>query len=276
MRDAETRERNEFDDVIIGAGLMAGAANVIMQLGRPGVGFGVVESTVDSGNLFKHPWKRTRTTFTYLAVATMGTEEERRAYRRAVNTSHAQVRSGENSPVEYNAFDPELQLWVAACLYKGFEDSYEALTGKRIPDHMREEVYAASAPLGTTLQVRPEMWPATRAEFEEYWQKALAEVRIEEPVRKHLMDVAEMRFLPAILAAPLRRLNVFVTTGFLPATFREQMGLPWTERDQRRFDRLTRTVGAIALRMPKPVRQFPFGLIMRDFRWRLRTGRPLV
>lgn len=33
----------------------AGAANVIMQLSRPGVGHGVVESTVESGNLMKHP-----------------------------------------------------------------------------------------------------------------------------------------------------------------------------------------------------------------------------
>ena len=52
----------------------AGAANVIMQLSSPGVGYGVVESKVDSGNLLKHPWKRARTTFQYLAVAILGTE----------------------------------------------------------------------------------------------------------------------------------------------------------------------------------------------------------
>ena|SRR5699024_9516887 len=111
-----------FDDLITGAGLLAGAANVIMQLGRPGVGHGVLESTVDSGNLFRRPWKRARTTFTYLAVATMGSDAEKRAYRAAVNRQHAQVRSDGSSAVRYNAFDPELQLWVAACLYKGFED----------------------------------------------------------------------------------------------------------------------------------------------------------
>jgi uncharacterized protein (DUF2236 family) len=41
----------------------AGAANVIMQLSWPEVGYGVAESKVDSGNLLKHPWKRARTTF---------------------------------------------------------------------------------------------------------------------------------------------------------------------------------------------------------------------
>src|SRR5690349_24798586 len=48
----------------------AGAANVVMQLSWPEVGYGVAESKVDSGNLLKHPWKRARTTF--------GRSEERR------------------------------------------------------------------------------------------------------------------------------------------------------------------------------------------------------
>ncbi len=45
--------------------------------------------------------------------------EERAFYRRQVNRSHALVRSAADSPVRYNAFDPRLQLWVAACLYRG-------------------------------------------------------------------------------------------------------------------------------------------------------------
>ncbi|SFS74599.1 oxygenase MpaB family protein [Saccharopolyspora flava] len=266
----------EFGDVIVGAGLMAGAANVIMQLGRPGVGYGVYESTVDSGNLFKHPYKRTRTTFTYLSVATLGTDEEKRAYRRAVNRSHARVRSGESSPVSYNAFDPELQLWVAACLYKGYEDSYVAMSGKPIPADRREGIFAAAETLGTTLQVKPEMWPSTRAEFDDYWEKNLAEVDIDDTIRAHLLDIAELRFLPAILRIPFAPLNKFLTTGFLPQTFRDQMGLPWSARDQRRFDRLTRTIGAVALRLPIPLRRFPFNYYLWDLRRRMRQGKPLV
>jgi hypothetical protein len=97
------------------AGLLAGPANVVMQLSRPEVGYGVLESKVHSGKITEHPIKRGRTTFTYLAVATMGRDADRRRYRRAVDSAHAAVRSGPDSPVEYNAFDPELQLWVGAC-----------------------------------------------------------------------------------------------------------------------------------------------------------------
>src|ERR1700757_4023730 len=87
----------------------AGAANVIMQLSWPEVGYGVVESKVDSGNLFKHPWKRARPTFQYLAVAVFGDDEDRTAYREAVDAAHRQVRSTSTSPVSYNAFDRDLQ-----------------------------------------------------------------------------------------------------------------------------------------------------------------------
>src|SRR5690349_25166943 len=115
---------------MLGLGLLAGPANVIMQLARPGVGYGVLESRVESGRVDLHPIKRARTTFTYLAVATKGTEAQKAAYRRAVNKAHAQVYSTDESPVKYHAFDKDLQLWVAACLYKGGVDIRRVFIGE--------------------------------------------------------------------------------------------------------------------------------------------------
>ncbi len=111
----------------------AGAANVVMQLSLPGVGYGVVESKVDSGNLLIHPWKRARTTFTYIAVAVIGTDEDKLLYREAVNSAHRHVKSASDSPVRYNAFDRDLQMWVAACLFVGLEDTYQLLRGEMTP-----------------------------------------------------------------------------------------------------------------------------------------------
>ena len=274
--DTAQPDSSRFDDALIGAGLLAGGANVIMQLSWPGVGYGVVESKVESGNVFKGPFKRTRTTLTYLAVATMGTEEEKKKYRLAVNKSHAQVRSTETSPVQYNAFDPQLQLWVAACLYKGFEDVYRYLVPGRMDDDTADRFYAAAAPLGTTLQVKPKMWPADRAAFEEYWTRSLEQVSIDGTVREYLYGIATVKFLPKLLYLPLRGINKFVTTGFLPPEFREQMRLPWSDRDQRRFEKLMHAHAVVIKRMPRALRQFPYNLCMWDLRRRLRTGRPLV
>ncbi|MEB3369021.1 oxygenase MpaB family protein [Saccharopolyspora mangrovi] len=268
-------ERTGVGGSVLGAGLLAGAANVIMQLSHPGVGRGVVESRVDSGNLFKRPVKRTRTTVTYLAVALLGTDEERAAFRRAVNKQHAQVRSTERSPVRYNAFDPELQLWVAACLYKGVEDTNRIFGGVTDPDQL-DELYRSSAVLGTTLQVRPDMWPADRAEFERYWDKQLAEVRIDDAVRELLHDVASLKFLPNPLSAVLGPVNAFLTTGFLPPKFREEMQLRWSDADQARFDRIIRVVAAVVNHIPLPMRGFPFNLALWDLRKRMRRGMPLA
>ncbi|WP_274521188.1 oxygenase MpaB family protein [Rhodococcus rhodochrous] len=72
------------------------------------------------------------------------------------------------------------------------------------------------------------------------------------------------------------QLNLFLTTGFLPPLFRDRMRLPWSPCDQRRFDRLMRTLGAVNSRVPVALREAPYRLLMTDLRRRIRTGRPLV
>jgi uncharacterized protein (DUF2236 family) len=246
-----------------------------MQLSQPGVGHGVLESPVDSGKAMLHPIKRARTTFTYLAVALWGTEAERGAYRKAVNRSHAQVRSTENSPVKYNAFDPSLQMWVAACLYHGLEDVHRAL----YPDvNFRGEggIYEGSHTMGTTLQVPLSMWPADRDAFEVYWKEHLDTVRIDEPVRKYLTALTDMTFLPWIVQVTAGRMNHFFTVGFLPPTFREAMQFSWTDGEQRRFDAIMRAVGVVNRITPRPLRVFPYNAYLVDFRRRLRKGSTLV
>jgi len=52
------KPRTEAVGGMLGVGLLAGAANVIMQLARPGVGYGVLESRVESGRIDRHPIKR--------------------------------------------------------------------------------------------------------------------------------------------------------------------------------------------------------------------------
>jgi uncharacterized protein (DUF2236 family) len=265
----------DLRELVIGAGLLAGPANVIMQLARPAVGHGVVESTVDSGKVTLHPIKRARTTLSYLAVATLGTDEERAQFRRGVNRSHAAVRSTESSPVAYNAFDPDLQLWVAACLYVGFEDTYRLL-GRPLDPALRERLYRESAVLGTTLQVPPERWPADLAAFRRYWAAGLEQISIDETVRGYLTDLILLRHLPLPVRLAFGRLSRFITTGFLEQRFRDEMRLPWDARRQRWFDRTMALVRLVVRVSPPVLRAFPFNAYLADLRRRIRTGRPLV
>lgn len=257
------------------AGFLGSAANVIMQLGWREVGYGVVESKVDSGNVMLHPWKRLRTTISYLVVALFGTEADRTAYREAVNRSHVPVRSGPDSPVKYNAFDPALQLWVAACLYIGFRDMRLAFLGP-MTEADADALYVYCSRLGTSLQVPLDMWPADREAFEVYWAEGLERVRYDEPVRQHLLAIVDLRMIPRWMRVGNRAMNRFATVGFLPPEFREAMGLTWTSTDQRRFDRFVRIVRFGSRLLPRWVRMLPIQLQLAEVRLRMRRGWPLT
>jgi uncharacterized protein (DUF2236 family) len=278
-RTVFNRRGPTLDDGLLGVALLLGPANVIMQLARPGVGYGVMESRVESGRVDLHPIKRARTTFTYLAVAGRGSDEQKAAFRRAVNKAHAQVYSTDESPVKYNAFDTDLQLWVAACLYKGAVDSYRTFVGE-MDDETADQHYADSITLGTTLQVSPEMWPTDRTAFDAYWQEQLAKVHIDDAVRDYLYPIAASRIRGVRLPGPLQRWNenlaLLITTGFLPQRFRDEMRLPWDARRQRRFDRLMAVLRTVTQVSPRVIRRFPFNVLLKDLDWRIRTGRPLV
>jgi uncharacterized protein (DUF2236 family) len=270
----------DMTDGLFGLSLIAGSANVIMQLARPQVGYGVLESRVETGRADIHPFKRARTTIGYLAMIALGTDEEKKAFKEAIDVAHRQVRSTPDSPVKYNAFDPELQLWVAACLYKGSVDLYRMFYGE-LDDDMADVMYQQGKIFGTALQVRPEMWPADRVAFDAYWQDQLDNnIHIDGPVHDYLYRIAAVRMRGVTLPGPLHKLveqpMLFITTGFLPQRFRDEMKLPWDTGKQRQFDTLIEVLRVVNGVTPKPLRQLPFTALMWDMRWRMRTGRPLV
>ncbi|MEU7140216.1 oxygenase MpaB family protein [Nocardia sp. NPDC046473] len=257
------------------AAFLGGTANVIMQLSLRPVGRGVLESTVDSGKVTLHPVKRLRTTLTYIAVAMMGSDEERAAYRAAVNHSHRPVHSGPQSPVKYNAFDPKLQLWVAATIYWGIDDLYTRMHGPLDPA-TAEALYQYSARLGTTLQMRQELWPADRAEFFPWWEENLAQHGIEPALREYFDGIIDLEMMPPPIRFTFARLQRFIVTGLLPQHVRDEMRMTWTDRDQRRFDRMLRGISVVHTRLPKQARMFPLNIYLFDLRRRLRLGKPLV
>ncbi len=277
---ARRARRTPVGDELMGVVMLAAPANVIMQLGLPGVGYGVMESRVNSGRIDRHPVKRGRTTLTYLAVATRGTAEQKAAFRQAVNGAHAQVYSTKESPVKYNAFSKDLQLWVGACLYKGGVDIYRTFIGEMDDETADRHYQTEGKAKATTLQVPEEMWPADRAAFEQYWQESLDKIHIDDAVRKYLYPIAVNRVAKLRLPGPLQRAHeefwLLMTTGFLPQRFRDEMQLPWDPQRQARFDRLISIFRTANNLLPEPVRRFPFNVLLRDLDWRIRTGRPLV
>lgn len=265
-----------LDDALAGAVAVAiGGANVVMQLSRLPVGRGVAESRVESGRLDEHPLERLRTTFTYLSVAASGTEEERIALRRAVDRVHRHVRSMPTDDVQYDAFDPDAQLWVAACLYRGVALGYELIHG-RPDERTADSLYHECARFATTLQVPPSRWPPDRAAFEDYWEREVDATEVDGVTSEYLRRFARLGFLPLPLRVAFGPIHQFLTTGFLPEPFRQELDLPWGTGRQVAFE-LATTAAAIVLRhLPAPARQFPFNYLLWDFRRRRASGRPVV
>ncbi|WP_410872700.1 oxygenase MpaB family protein [Nocardia sp. A7] len=269
-----TVEDFEIERFLDGIGAFAGAgANVIVQLANRPVGYGVVESTVDSGRADVHPWKRLRTTLTYIAVAMLGTEDDRDVYRQAVGTVHRRVRSAPGAEVRYNAFDPELQKWVAVCLCWGVIDMHERLYGPL--DKATKEVFVQyAARFGTGLQMKADMWPADLAEFDSYFESGLASMQIDDVVAEYLRKLVGLRNVPRPrLLASFHR---FAVTGLLPAPMRAQLYLPWTDEQERRHRLMFRGIGAVYGRLPVRARMFPYSTVLGDMRRRHRRGRALV
>jgi uncharacterized protein (DUF2236 family) len=175
----------------------------------------------------------------------------------------------------YNAFDPRLQLWVAACLYRYFVDQHEFLYGP-LDDEAADAIYRDARKLGTTLQVRDDMWPVDRIAFDEFWKRMLDELHIDPPVREHLQGVATMEFLPAPLRLLTGRFNLFATKGFLPPEFRAHMKMSWTATQQRQFERLLTALRLADRVIPREVWILGYRTYLWDMRARARRGKRVV
>ena len=261
--------------LMCGVGLAPAGANVIMQLSRLSVGHGVAESVVETGALFRHPLKRTRTTLGYVTVALLGSDADRVALRREVNRQHRLVRSSAESRVPYNAFDPELQLWVAACMYRGLLDALNVVRATPPPSAL-DELHWLSSRFATTLQVPAAKWPVDRAAFELYWAKEIDRIEMDDVTRTYLYGVASLRFLPAPWRWAFGPLHRVITTGFLPEPFRRELHLPWSTSRALLFRVVVVTLAGLNRLLPRLLREFPLNLCYWDARRRLSRGLPFV
>lgn len=247
--------------------LMLGAGSTVMyQLAMKGVGLGVAEHSTT----LSRPVDRLRTTLTYVYVMILGSAAEKKEIARLVNRMHASVRS----PGRYSAYDRDLQLWVAATLARNGETLYERVFGPMSPAS-RERVYRDAQIFGTALQVTDEQWPASRAEFETYWEESLRRLEPDPAVQCYVKRLLSTEGLPLgmRLAMPLQSL---MTRGNLDPRTREVLALPWSARDQRRYDLFWKVFPPLYRAVPRPLRLLQARLMLADMRRRLRRGRRVI
>ena len=249
--------------------VLAGGRAILLQLANPAVGHGVARHS----DFVSRPLARLHGTLSYVYAVTCGTPIDRAAAVRRVALAHRPVHSdpadhasahhGAAGPA-YNAFDPGLQLWVAATLYESATRMHDLVYGP-LADADAESVYRDYGVLGTALQVPAGLWPADRAAFAEYWQRSRARLRVDDASLRVSRDLLHPVAAPLWLRAamPLAR---FLTAGFLDAELRASFGLPWSDRHDRRFARTLRVMRAVYPRLPGRVRHWPARHYLLAFR----------
>lgn len=242
--------------------LAGGGAAILLQLANPAVARGVAHHS----DFVNRPLDRLFGTLDYVYTVAFGDEAMVASVVRSVNRAHGPVHDRESAQ-GYNAFDPQLQLWVASTLYYAALQVQERISGP-LDDRAAEAIYRDYAALGTRLQMPAEIWPADRAKFEEYWQAAVMELEATAESRAVVQSLFRPTNIPAIarLAMPLIRL---VSTGFLPPQVRELHGLPWSARRQARFDRVLRTTRYVYPKLPRRLRHLPRDLSLARVQRRL-------
>jgi len=247
--------------------LAGGGRAILLQLASPGVGHGVAEHS----DFVDRPLSRLHGTMTYLYAIVFGAPDEVAHVRRVVGRAHRPVHAGEGSTVRYDAFDPQLQLWVAATLYDSAMQLFERVHGPLDPAHA-EAVYQDYALVGTSLQMPRELWPADSAAFRRYWDETVAGLVVDDVTRGVAHELLHPTTGPAWLrlVMPLARL---VTAGSLPVRLRAEFGLPWSDASQRRYDRVMRVTALVVPHLPPRLRHVLRDGYLRRLRAAMATER---
>jgi uncharacterized protein (DUF2236 family) len=227
--------------------LLGGGRALLMQLAHPKVAAGVDEHS----DFRTHPIRRLRRTIRMTMAIVFGDRETALAAARGVNQVHARVQGR-----DYRALDPELLLWVYATLADTALVTYETFVQPLLPNE-REEFHEEFKLLGELLGIPHERFPATVADFDAYLEEMVSTgpVRVDPRARELAAQVMRppARLLPRPVMLPL---NV-VTTGLLPATLREQYGLPWGPRQQRAYRLAIAVVPRLIALTPPLLRVWP-------------------
>ncbi|RII96912.1 MULTISPECIES: oxygenase MpaB family protein [Clavibacter] len=250
---------------IAGEGILlaAGARAILLQVADPSVARGVAEHS----DFATRPLDRLEGTLGYIYAVVFGSPEEVARARRIVGRAHAPVRSAvpavDGSAPAYSAYDPELQLWVAATVYQSAITMFELCFGP-LPEESADRIHRQYAVLGTALQVPEGMWPEDRAAFRAYWDERIGTLEPTADARRIARTLLEGRGAPAAVRA-FMPLLALVTAGLLPPRIRAGFGMRWDARIERRHARLLTPVLAVYRVLPRVVREAPRTIVTRRY-----------
>jgi uncharacterized protein (DUF2236 family) len=233
---------------------------ILMQMAHPLIAAGVARHSTFRGGAGSAA-KRAHGTISAMLALTFGdaaarehTLEHIRSIHRRVNGTLPEAAGSFPAGTVYSAENPELLLWVHATLLDSIPDIYAKVIGPLSPADL-DAFCRESAPTLVALGGDPTRAPQTWSELQRYVSAMLDSGVLQVSREGH--EIAEAVLTPRIagVAAPGTAMHRLLTIGLLPPVLRQRYGFQWTERDQRRYERL--------LRIVRGARRFTPGVLAR-------------
>ena len=162
-----------------------------------------------------------------------------------VRDFHHQIKGDMPNGDRYHALDPDTYFWAHATFVEQvlyFADTFV----KRLTDAEKEQIYLESKTWYRRYGVSERPMPANYQEFEKYWDHMIERVVIAHPTAKYGVGYVTKGFPCPKGVSPLvwravapvfNPLAAFLTTGGMPPRARTLLGLPWSDRQERRYQR---------------------------------------
>jgi uncharacterized protein (DUF2236 family) len=204
--------------------LFGGARALLLQAAHPLV----IAGARETGFYERNPWRRLQRTLLLTYALTFGTKAEARAAAERINDVHARVKGIDPvTGLAYDALDPELLLYVHACLV----DSallYERLTVGRLDQAGRQRFHDEQKLAAELLLVPRDIIPATVGDLRTYLRDVVggADLVVTDAARR----VARLFADPPAEAEwrPVLTLVSRLAFATLPSSIRTQYGIEMT------------------------------------------------
>lgn len=202
---------------------LAGPRALLMQAAHPVAFKGFFAHT----GALDRPYERLARTAAVMDTIGFGSREDADRATRRVRAMHRRVRGVTDDGVPYAADDPELLLWVLACLV----DSALVVYDKYVRSLSREErdaYWRDYKVIGNLFGLADADMPASIDDFDAYMDGMVhgGELRVS-PAARDLAVRIVLRPPVPLAARPLLELANQITVGLLPRPIRRQYGLRW-------------------------------------------------
>jgi uncharacterized protein (DUF2236 family) len=208
--------------------------NMLAELGQ---------GVLDHSTFFTDTAERLKRTIPPILNTVYGSDDDNAGLQ--VRDFHHQIKGDMPDGGRYHALDPDTYFWAHATFVEQvlyFADTFV----KRLSRAEKERIYLESKTWYRRYGVSDRPMPVNYGEFERYWDRMMEEIVVAHPTAKYGVGYVTKGFpspkamppwLWRLIAPVFNPVAAFLTTGGLPPRARDLLGLPWSDRQERRYQR---------------------------------------